>query len=107
MFGLLLCAHKAPGQASAKGSSTSTKLRHVVLLRLQSSPPYTEPEILDGPPESACQSPRIPFNMGPPKHGPLVARFARINSHDSRESGDSRESETQVIRANRPDALQK
>ena len=34
----------------------------------------------------------------------LMAFFARI---DSRESGDSRESEIRVIRANRPDALQK
>ena len=32
-------------------------------------------------------------------------RFARIDSHDSRESGDSRESEIRVILANRPDAL--
>ena len=31
----------------------------------------------------------------------LVAWLARIDSHDSRESGDSRESEIQVIRANR------
>ena len=37
----------------------------------------------------------------------LVAWFARIDSHDSRESGDSRESEIRVIRANRPDTLQK
>ena len=37
--------------------------------------------------------------------GLLVARFARIDSHDSRESGDSCESEIRVIRANRPDAL--
>ena len=29
----------------------------------------------------------------------------RAKSHDSRESGDSRESEIRVIRANRPDAL--
>ena len=29
-------------------------------------------------------------------------RFARIDLHDSRESGDSRESEIRVIRANRP-----
>ena len=35
----------------------------------------------------------------------LVAWFARIDSHDSRESGDSRESEIRVSRANRPDAL--
>ena len=35
----------------------------------------------------------------------LVAWFARIDSHDSREWGDSRESEIQVIRANRPDVL--
>ena len=40
-------------------------------------------------------------------YGGLVARFARIDSHDSRESPDSRESETRVIRANRPDALSK
>ena len=30
---------------------------------------------------------------------------AEIDSHDSRESGDSRESEIRMIRANRPDAL--
>ena len=35
----------------------------------------------------------------------LVACFARIDSHDSREAPDSRESEIRVIRANRPDAL--
>ena len=35
----------------------------------------------------------------------LVAWFARIDSHDSRKSGDSRESEIRVIHANRPDAL--
>ena len=35
----------------------------------------------------------------------LVAWFARIDSHDSRESGDLRESEIGVTRANRPDAL--
>ena len=35
----------------------------------------------------------------------LVARSARIDSHDSRESGDSRESEIRVIRTNRPEAL--
>ena len=35
----------------------------------------------------------------------LVAWFAQIDSHDSRESGDSRESEIRVIQANRPDAL--
>ena len=40
-----------------------------------------------------------------PAVGTLVARFPRIDSHDSRESGDSRESEIRVIRANRPDAL--
>ena len=37
----------------------------------------------------------------------LVAWFAPIYSHDLRESGDSRESEIRVIRAKRPDALQK
>ena len=35
----------------------------------------------------------------------LVAWFPRIDLRDSRESGDSRESEIRVIRANRPDAL--
>ena len=35
----------------------------------------------------------------------LVARFAGIDSHDLRESGDSRESEIRVIQANQPDAL--
>ena len=35
----------------------------------------------------------------------LVARCARIDSHDSRESPDSRESEIRVIQANQPDAL--
>ena len=35
----------------------------------------------------------------------LVAWFSRIDSHDSRESADSRESEIRVIQANRPDAL--
>ena len=35
----------------------------------------------------------------------LVAWFARIDSHDSRESGDMRESEIRMIRATRPDAL--
>ena len=34
-----------------------------------------------------------------------VIRAKRIDSHDSRESGDSRESEIGVIHANRPDAL--
>ena len=35
----------------------------------------------------------------------LVAWFARMDSHESRESGDLRESEIRVIRANRPDVL--
>ena len=35
----------------------------------------------------------------------LVAWFVRIDSHDSRESGDSRKLEIRVIQANRPDAL--
>ena len=43
--------------------------------------------------------------LGPGAETRLVAWFARIDSRDSRESGDSRESEIRVIRANRPDAL--
>ena len=38
-------------------------------------------------------------------HACLVASFARIDSHDSRESGDSHESEIRMIRANWPDVL--
>ena len=50
----------------------------------------------------SCPPRKAPLLAHPP-YLPLVARFARIgNSHDSRESGDSRESELRGIRANRP-----
>ena len=47
------------------------------------------------------------WGSSPRLWAPLVACFARIDSHDSCESGESRESEIRVIRANRPDALYK
>ena len=54
-----------------------------------------------------CGHPLYGIFLGPyffANMGGLVAWFARIDSHDSRESGDSRESEIRVIRAKWPDA---